>query len=200
MLQSILLVLTLASSAHAQHETAENKARTVPGGASKGVAACHDDIERLCKSGKPGEGRLGACLNGRVKDLSASCLNWAAHGGNEHIAEALLRDLDGKPLEKKKMIESYDVRVANPYGEKLSTKPLTQGGTFKVVSIAIPAGQELAGHQTSVPAMLFVVEGQARFIAGTAEIALVPGTMVPIPPGVVHRIVATKNSHFVLVK
>ena len=69
-----------------------------------------------------------------------------------------------------------------------------------MVSIAIPAGQELAGHQSPVPAMLLVVEGESRFVAEDEELRLAPGTVVPIPPGVVHRIVATKNSHFVLVK
>jgi len=127
-------------------------------------------------------------LNGRVKELSESCLNLAAHGGKEHVAEALLRDLDGKPMGKK-MIESYDVCVANPYGEKLSTKPLSQGGTFKMVSIAIPAGQELAGHQSPVPAMLLVVEGESRFVAEDEELRLAPGTVVreASPQGFVSR-------------
>ena len=98
------------------------------------------------------------------------------------------------------MIESYDVREANPYGEKLSTKPLPQGGAFKMVSIAIPAGGELSEHQTPGPAMLLVIEGEARFIAGAEEIPLAPGTVVSIPPGVVHRIAAARNSHFILIR
>jgi len=100
-------------------------------------------------------------LNGRVKELSESCLNLAAHGGKEHVAEALLRDLDDR----------------------------SQGGTFKMVSIAIPAGQELAGHQSPVPAMLLVVEGESRFVAEDEELRLAPGTVVreASPQGFVSR-------------
>lgn len=110
MLRSIVIVLAFVASVHAQpakqqapqaakHEAAEDKAKTVPGGASKGVKACHVDIERWCKDVKPGEGRLGACLYGRVKHLSKKCRRWASHGGEEQIKEALIRDLDGPPAQ-----------------------------------------------------------------------------------------------------
>jgi len=49
------------------------------------------------------------------------------------------------------MFESYDVMVRNPYGAKLSTQQLNPGGAFKAVSIAIPAGQELAEHTAPSP-------------------------------------------------
>jgi len=68
------------------------------------------------------------------------------------------------------------------------------------VSVAIPAGQQLADHTAPSAAMLFTVEGEARFIAGSEHFALAPGTVVHIPPGVAHRIEAAKNSHFVLVR
>lgn len=108
MLRSITFVLLFASYAHSQvppppaegaakHESAENKKRTVKGGASKGVKACHADIDRWCKAVKAGEGRIGACLQGHVKELSKSCVRWASHGGKEHIEEALIRDIDGIP-------------------------------------------------------------------------------------------------------
>ena len=79
------------------HEASEDKARTAKGGASKGVKACHADIERFCKGVKAGEGRLGVCLKKNVKKLSKSCRLWAAHGGKEHMDEALGRDIDGAP-------------------------------------------------------------------------------------------------------
>lgn len=106
MLYAIILSLTFSAAARAQRpaakapdhaESAENKARTVPAGASKGVKACHADIERWCKDVKPGGGRLGACLLPHRKELSKKCLNWAAHGGKAHVDEALARDLDGAP-------------------------------------------------------------------------------------------------------
>lgn len=205
-MSSIMLILTLAASGHAQpaagappkdkavHEKAEDAARTIPGGASKGVEACHEDIERFCKGVKAGEGRLGACLKAHEKELSDRCLRWASHGGTAHTVSALLREIDGG------FMESYDIRDAHPYGAKLSTKALNKDGAFKMISIAIPAGQELSEHSTPVAAVLFVVEGEARFIAGSEDIRLAPGTVLNIPPGRVHRITATRDTRVILAR
>lgn len=89
----VLLTLALASAAVAadpKHEAAEDKARTVPGGASKGVQACHDDIERWCAGVKPGEGRLGRCLKKSSKKLSKACRRWTQHGGLAHVDRAFM--------------------------------------------------------------------------------------------------------------
>ncbi|MDX6770347.1 MAG: cysteine rich repeat-containing protein [Elusimicrobiota bacterium] len=109
MIRTLTVVLLFAASAHAKdaakpapegkpgHEAKEDKARTVPGGASKGVKACHADLEKFCKGVKPGEGRQGACLKANAKKLSKSCRAWASHGGKGHMDEALGRDIDGAP-------------------------------------------------------------------------------------------------------
>ena len=101
----ILFVLSFAGAALAQepkqdpkHEAAEDKARTVPGGASKGVQACHEDIERWCGSVKPGAGRLGACLKKNARKLSKECRRWTRHGGWSHVDRAF-KELD-KPVEQ----------------------------------------------------------------------------------------------------
>ncbi len=99
-----------------------------------------------------------------------------------------------------KMIETYDLRVKNPYGAKLSALPLDTGASFKTISLAIPAGKELPEHKTPSPAVLFLFEGEARFITDQGEIPMTPGTVVHIPADVPHRIVATTDSHLVLVK
>jgi hypothetical protein len=99
-----LIVLTLAASAvqaqrtppEGAREQAQDKARTVPGAASKGVKACHEDFERFCQGVKPGEGRLGACLKKNAKKLSKPCRRWLAHGGQGHADEAF-SELD-KPI------------------------------------------------------------------------------------------------------
>lgn len=108
MIRILIIVAALTSIAHSQegtrpakaeerHEKLEDKQRTVEGGASMGVKACHADIERWCKAVKPGDGRLGACLKARSKRLSKSCRRWASHGGQGAIEEALTRDVDGPP-------------------------------------------------------------------------------------------------------
>lgn len=101
-----LMLLLLACSAYAQpnktskesapagkHEAAEDKARTVPGGASLGVKRCHADIERFCKDVKPGDGRLGKCLKANAKKLSKPCNRWLLHGGKAHVDRAF-QELD----------------------------------------------------------------------------------------------------------
>ncbi|MFI5351104.1 MAG: cysteine rich repeat-containing protein [Elusimicrobiota bacterium] len=109
MLRSIMLVLAFVTSVYSQptkqqapeasakQDAAKDKARTVAGGASKGIKACRVDLDRWCKDVKPGEGRLGACLMVHEKDLSKKCRRWTEHGGKAHASEALLKDLDGPP-------------------------------------------------------------------------------------------------------
>jgi hypothetical protein len=70
------------------HEAAEEKARMVEGGASKGVKACHQDIERWCNKIKAGEGRLGKCLKANAKKLAKPCRDWLTHGGQAHVDRA----------------------------------------------------------------------------------------------------------------
>lgn len=103
MTKIFLLAAALGFSAEAGtpgHEKAEDRARMVPGGASKGLSACHDDIERLCRDVEPGDGRLGACLKENRKKLSKKCLRWAAHGGKKHVDASLL-DIDRTPAPKR---------------------------------------------------------------------------------------------------
>ncbi len=93
-----ILALALAGSARSQpgkpskggSEAAEDKARTVAGGASLGVKACHDDIEKFCREVKPGKSRLGKCLKANAKKLAAPCRRWLAHGGQAHVDRAFL--------------------------------------------------------------------------------------------------------------
>lgn len=112
MLKAILIAAAFAAAARAaeapkpapethspKQEAAEDKARTVPGGASKGVKACHDDVEKFCAAVKPGDGRLGACLKKNEKALSTACRRWTRHGGRGHVDRAFT-ELDPKPAEE----------------------------------------------------------------------------------------------------
>lgn len=98
------------------------------------------------------------------------------------------------------MFEHSDLKTLNPYGEKLGTKLLNPGGTFKAVSIAIPAGRQLADHTAPSAALLVMIEGRATFSTGGEQIELSAGSVVHIPAAVVHRIDASADSHFVLVR
>jgi hypothetical protein len=79
-----------ASDMPPAQEAAEDAARTVPGGASKGVKACHEDIERFCAKVEPGDGRLGRCLERNRRKLSSACRRFVLHGGKEHSSKAFL--------------------------------------------------------------------------------------------------------------
>lgn len=98
------------------------------------------------------------------------------------------------------MFDSYDLKTRNPYGAKLTTKLINPGGSFTAMSIAIPAGQQLADHTSPKPALLLVIEGQAKFSSVSGQVELSPGSVVHIPQDIAHRIDATTNSHFVLVR
>lgn len=98
------------------------------------------------------------------------------------------------------MFDSYDLKARNPYGAKLTTRLINPGGSFTAMSVAIPAGQQLADHTSPKPAVLLVIEGQATFSSVSGPIDLSTGSVVHIPPDIVHRIDATTNSHFVLVR
>lgn len=98
------------------------------------------------------------------------------------------------------VFDSCDLKAHNPYGTKLATRLINPGGAFTAVSIAIPAGQQLADHTSPKPALLLVIEGQATFSSVSGQVELSPGSVVHIPPDIAHRIDATTNSHFVLVR
>jgi hypothetical protein len=99
----ILLVLLACAawSGSVKHEAAEDKTRTVPGGASLGVKRCHEDIDRFCAGVKPGESRLGKCLKSNEKKLSKGCRHWLEHGGPGHVEKAYLEiDLSTAPVKR----------------------------------------------------------------------------------------------------
>lgn len=97
-------------------------------------------------------------------------------------------------------METYDLRAKNPVGDKLSALALDTKAAFKAISLSIPAGKELPEHTTPTPAVLFMLEGEARFITASEEISLTPGKVVHIPPEVPHRVVAVRDSQLVLIK
>ncbi len=60
----------------------------------------------------------------------------------------------------------------------------------KVILFGFAAGQELSEHTASVPAMLHVVQGQARLTAGGDPIPAGPGTWLHMAPHLAHSIYA----------
>jgi mannose-6-phosphate isomerase-like protein (cupin superfamily) len=92
--------------------------------------------------------------------------------------------------------------VAPEAGERLAycSRPLVV--TLKVDSVAAAAthlvagtgelrGDEGAGRHTATDEILYVVEGWGHVTVGGETIALGPGSIVHVPPGVAHRLVSS---------
>jgi Cysteine rich repeat len=76
LIRTALIGVALATSALAFGQSASPPGPPSEGGAAdfaKVREACHDDVERLCKDVKPGDGRLRECLRAHKDELSAGC-------------------------------------------------------------------------------------------------------------------------------
>ncbi len=125
------------------------------------------------------------------------------HGGRQAAGGPTVRSETAqanRSTKEQPMFDSYDLKARNPYGAKLTSRLINPGGSFTAMSIAIPAGQQLADHTSPKPAVLLVIEGQATLSSVSGQIDLLPGGVVHIPSDIAHRIDATTNSHFVLVR
>ena len=94
----------------------------------------------------------------------------------------------------------YDLHRRNPYKDRFTPVNFGPDGAFRMVSLAIPAGQALGDHRAPGPACLVMIEGHAHFFCGDARIELTPGMVVDVPADRTHRIEALQDSHFVLVR
>jgi quercetin dioxygenase-like cupin family protein len=80
--------------------------------------------------------------------------------------------------------------VAVPEDGTIS-RTLYQDAGLKVVLFGFAAGQELSEHTAAVPAVLHVVQGEARVTLGAEVVAAHPGTWVHMPAHLPHSISAT---------
>ena len=60
----------------------------------------------------------------------------------------------------------------------------------KVVAFGFAAGQELSAHTAPMPAILYVVQGEAKLRLGDDETTAQAGTFVHMPPKLEHGILA----------
>ena len=77
-IRTTLFGVALATSSLAFAQGTPPPSPPPPGGGGAGDfakvrEACHDDVERLCKDVKPGDGRLRECLRAHKDELSAGC-------------------------------------------------------------------------------------------------------------------------------
>jgi quercetin dioxygenase-like cupin family protein len=76
-----------------------------------------------------------------------------------------------------------------PPGGILS-QTLYNGESLKVVLFSFAEGQELSEHTASVPAVIHILQGEARLTLSGNEIEAKPGTWVYMPARLSHRVLA----------
>ncbi len=77
-------------------------------------------------------------------------------------------------------------------GKDRQVEPLFEGARRKLIQITLRNGAVLARHSAPVPITIQGVAGSGTLYIGEAreEVALLPGTLVTIEPGVVHEVEA----------
>jgi quercetin dioxygenase-like cupin family protein len=69
---------------------------------------------------------------------------------------------------------------------------------FRVVLVALQAGEDLASHATDSPVSVQALEGELVVVVGTDESVLRAGRLLTLQPGIEHAIRATTESAFLL--
>ncbi len=72
-IRTAILGVALATSSAALADGAPPPSEGQPGPFEKVRQACQDDLARLCKDVKPGEGRIRACLREHKDEISDGC-------------------------------------------------------------------------------------------------------------------------------
>ena len=80
-----------------------------------------------------------------------------------------------------------DLRAQVPPDGILSRTILTDD-RVKAVWFGFAPGQELSEHTASVPAIIHILEGEARLTLGGEESLVRAGTWVHMPPGLPHSV------------
>ena len=74
--------------------------------------------------------------------------------------------------------------------DSIVSRTFYRDGQIKVILFGFAAGQELSEHTAAVPAILHMVQGEARVTVAGDAFAAGPGTWVHISPQMPHSIVA----------
>jgi quercetin dioxygenase-like cupin family protein len=97
------------------------------------------------------------------------------------------------------------VYIANPAGEVeppadgIFSRTLHSDEHIKVVLFGFGAGQELSEHTASVPAILYVVQGEARLTFGGDTVEAGPGAWTYMRPHLKHSVLAKTPVKLLLV-
>ncbi len=80
--------------------------------------------------------------------------------------------------------------LPEPPVDSILSRTIYQDEQVKVVLFRFAAGQELSEHTAAVPAILHVLEGQARLVLGGQEREADAGTWAHMAAGLPHSVLA----------
>lgn len=99
------------------------------------------------------------------------------------------------------MSNTNNILNADAALKAVSAKKFYDNNTFTGTSIVLQANAGLKEHVTPVPALLICINGDATFTYTNEEnIQLSPGSYVAIEANRAHKLVASVDSHFVLLR
>lgn len=83
-------------------------------------------------------------------------------------------------------------------GPGIARRTLLEDPVLKVMLVSLRAGQGLPEHAASGLVTVFSISGRVQFHLGGESCELVPGTLVRVPPGGLHRIEAQEDSRLLV--
>lgn len=83
---------------------------------------------------------------------------------------------------------------------KPDKKLFYKNSSFKAVSISLDKNEILPEHKVPFQALLLCTKGTAKYFSGTKEITLKNGDYYSIKKDSMHKIVATSNAQFLLIR
>ena len=81
-------------------------------------------------------------------------------------------------------------KEAKPPDQGILSRTLFNGDRLKAVLFGFAQGEELSEHAASMPAVLHFRQGEAKLTLGDDTLEAKPGSWVPMPKGLRHRIQA----------
>lgn len=88
----------------------------------------------------------------------------------------------------------YYANIANLVGEppadSIVSRTFLREGDFKAILFGFAAGQELSQHTASVPAVIHILQGQARLTLGSRTEEAGPGSWAYMPANLPHSVFA----------
>jgi quercetin dioxygenase-like cupin family protein len=89
-----------------------------------------------------------------------------------------------------KVIENLDTLIHEIPDESIVSRTVWKSASVKASLFGFAAGQSLSDHTANQPAILQILEGEARITLGDASVEAKPGAWIYMPAKLVHSVTA----------